>query len=202
MTQLNRRSLVAGDAATRPVVAVPAVAQCVLQEVDPIFAAIERCRLTQRAAMRAFEEMDGAICDAQPVHGERPLELIGWRNYGHIGGHEIDRVRQELLNEATTQAERIDIEGEYEDAKARYAEKICASNEWDQKARITPWRARSEAASDDEWQARRQLARTRPTTPSGAGAVVAYALSEMDVEEGPWHVMAALGTAAESLFSM
>jgi hypothetical protein len=58
MHTMNRRALVAG-AATLPVVSIPAVAQCVLQEVDPIFALIQRHKEAFTALMTAHDATGG-----------------------------------------------------------------------------------------------------------------------------------------------
>ena len=75
--------------------------------------------------------MDNAITGARDKHGQHPWELIGWRNYSHIGGSEIDRVRDEFLRDATTATERRTIKLEYRHAKARYTAAVRACSEWD-----------------------------------------------------------------------
>jgi hypothetical protein len=77
-----------------------------------------------------------------------------------------------------------------------------AGNEWDQRTGIAPLRAQYERGKLAEDRAKRHLARTNPTTPAGAGALVAYILRDLeDVELEGWH-SAALKTAAASLARM
>jgi hypothetical protein len=58
------------------------------------------------------------------------LALIGWRNYSHIGGSEIERARREFIEGGMEPAV---IEQEYRDAKRRYRAAIKAGKDWDKR---------------------------------------------------------------------
>jgi hypothetical protein len=77
-----------------------------------------------------------------------------------------------------------------------------SGDEWDQRTGVKPLREQYERAQLAEDRAKRHLARTKPTTPAGAGALVAYIQRDLeDVELEDWH-SAALKTVAVSLARM
>jgi hypothetical protein len=77
-----------------------------------------------------------------------------------------------------------------------------SGDEWDQRTGIAPLREQYERGKLAEDRAKRHLARTKPTTPAGAGALVAYIQRDLeDVALEDWH-SAALKTVAVSLARM
>jgi hypothetical protein len=155
-----------------------------------------------------------------PVFAHRPVELIAWRSYSSIGDYEIDRAREEFLRQPNADHEQI--EKEYQDAKARLKAVEREAIAWDYRMGIGPlrkqceqlWRAweregKKLARTRRAWEREGKiLARTRPTTPAGAGALIAYIRSVIiDTRDwGEWAMddwtMPALKTVAASLAEM
>ena len=142
-------------------------------------------------------KLDEAEGDARDRFGLRPLEVIQWRNC-HIGEYEIDWHREWYLNQGEDPKQ---VEAEYQDAKRRYREVIQAGKEWDKRVGIAPLRqevARADRAAD---AAAKALAKTKPATPRGAGALVDYVLRDLfDELDHQWH-KTALRTAVKSLIA-
>jgi hypothetical protein len=95
------------------------------------------------------------------------------------------------------------IEKEYLDAKAREAAAERAGAEWDQRAGIAPLREQYEHSNLAERRAAMRMARTKPTTPAGAAALVSYVRREIETLGGisEWQ-MPALKTVAAALVRM
>ena len=120
MKETSRRAILAGIAAT-PAVAVPALAT----EPEPVFAVLAeyvRCRDAYFSASARLDEAEGQTTE------RRPIPLIAWRNYSHIGCSEIDRVREEFL--AAPDADAEQIEREYREAKATERAAQQAEEDW------------------------------------------------------------------------
>ena len=98
-------------------------------------------------------------------------------------------------------ADRKQVRKEYLDAEARLAAAKRAGVEWDHRAGIAPLREQCERAADTERRAAMRMARTKPATPAGAVALIAY--TRRDIMEGKvdWQ-MVALKTAASALTRM
>jgi hypothetical protein len=166
---------------------------------DPILAMIETHKSLQATWQHLFDKLDEAESDAAEVHGRRPIGLIHWRNY-HIGGSEIDDRRESLLQEAEIPI--ATIEQEYLDAKARYQTQIAAGPAWDERAGLAAKRKELDRAMTAWRRFARRLAKTKPTTPAGAAALIQYLLDEeLTTDDGYWH-MAALNTVVAALNSM
>jgi hypothetical protein len=165
-------------------------------ELDPIFALIDAHKARAKEWSRLYSKLDEAQCQAQETHGPRPWDLIAWRNYQAIGGRELDDRREEFLRQPG--ADRKQVEKEYRDAKAREAAAERAGVEWDHRVGISPLREQYERANAAERRAAMRMARTKPTTPAGAAAMIAY--TRRDIMEGKvdWQ-MVALKTAAAAL---
>ncbi|HEY8006779.1 MAG TPA: hypothetical protein VIE66_08300 [Methylocella sp.] len=118
-----------------------------------------------------------------------------------IGGSEIDRTRDAFLGQPAVDRERI--EREYLDAKARYAATEYEGIAWDHRTGLAQLRKQVELALRAENRAATQLARTKPTTPAGGGALVDYIRSDIkdDLCSRNWPT-AALKTVATSLTQM
>jgi hypothetical protein len=71
----------------------------------------------------------------------------------------------------------------------------------DRDAGVASLRAANERAREVEKRAHKLLARTRPTTPAGAGNAVAYILRDMRRGDADWQ-LPALANVARSLASM
>lgn len=85
---------------------------------DSVVDAIADVKRRERAVCRASNKLeDASEKGAERLGRRRPFELIDWRDY-HIGGSEIDCMRQRLL--AEPDADAAAIEAEYADAKKRY----------------------------------------------------------------------------------
>jgi hypothetical protein len=166
--------------------------------IDPAFAAIAEHKARQKEWLRLHDELENAEHAARKTHGSRPESYIRWR--GSAAGHEdIDSCREAFLGWPNADPEKI--EKEYLDAKARLATAERAGNEWDQRTGIAPLREQYERGKLAEYRAKRHLARTKPTTPAGAGALVAYIQRDLEDALEDWHWVA-LKTVAASLARM
>jgi hypothetical protein len=208
-TTLSSRRLLAGVPAVAAV-GVPSVATALgglaVDGDDPIFAAIEAHKRAIEESNQAYTDIDEAEADAGEQHGNRPSELIIWRNY-HICGSEIDRCRRMFLRQKEMQWSDFsllspeEIEQEYRDAKARYQAAQQAAHEWDERAGIAHLRTRNDDLREAFFETGCQLAETKPTTTAGAAALVAYACDDMERGEMGWHAPA-LKSVAEALAVM
>jgi hypothetical protein len=95
---------------------------------SPALAAIERHRDASELFDRRNRELEEARDAVLEEHGRRPIPLIAWRNYSHIGGSEIDRARREFIRDG---GDPEVVKQEYRDAKKRYRAKIKAGKDWD-----------------------------------------------------------------------
>ena len=198
MQAINRRkalTVVASAPAAAALATIPAFAGF---EADPIIEAIAAHKAAFRKYDRLWDEWDRAEGNAAETHGRRPWELIHWRNYC-IGEYEIDERYEWFLKGRLWEGDDPkQVEAEYHDAKRRFREAVKAGKDWDKRAGIAPLRlevARARRAADN---AARRLAKTKPTTARGAGALVEYVVRDsldFDIE---WH-KAALKIAARSL---
>jgi hypothetical protein len=195
---LTRRSLVAGLGATIPAAAVAAPA--LATEPDPIFQLIE----AHRAAYQAYGDAIRDLEEAEDEAGEyRPLGLVAWRRYSHIGGAEIDRARREFLGEfpawpAVAPAEQI--EAEYLEKKAEYAAQLKAEDEWYERHGIASFRQKRDEMQDAVAQAEDRLFTTRPTTQEGLLALATYGceLTDYSRETPAYRILAALAGIPEA----
>jgi hypothetical protein len=166
---------------------------------DPIFARIATHKKLTADWQRLYDQLDEAEWTAAKEHGNRPIELIHWRHY-HIGESEIDRRRETLLEAG--EIGRDTIEQEYLDAKARYQAQVAAGLAWDENAGLATLRKDVDRRAAAEWRYAKRLARTMPTTPAGAAALIHYILGDgLVTDESYWH-MPALKTVAAALNSM
>ena len=107
----TRRAILAGAVATVPAVAIaPRIAAA---GPDPIFAAIEklqRLNAEEDAVSIDIDRAEEAIRRKLPPypHGYRPSGLIEWRSYSAISGDEIDRAREEFIQDKVADIETIE----------------------------------------------------------------------------------------------
>jgi hypothetical protein len=165
---------------------------------DPIFAAIKKHRQLEREWMRLSEALERTENKAEKKHGRRPWSLIAWRNYGAIGGQGIDDRREEFLKLPGIDPKKI--EKEYRAAKARERAAMRAERAWDKRAGTAEQRRQLEHALARTKAHAIRMAKMKPRTPAGAGALVAYVRTDADTEI-EWH-MIALDTVAAALASM
>jgi hypothetical protein len=166
---------------------------------DPIFAALENHHKLNKALHALWEAVDEAECEAREKHGRRPRQLIDWRNNEGLGDSGIERVKDELklsgVNPET-------IKTEYWEARARLLGAEAGGKEWDQRVGLAALRRDVDRATSAEQCAAQEMARTKPCTPAGAGALLAYTKTLMfEVGEMDWHETA-LDTVAEALWTM
>jgi hypothetical protein len=166
---------------------------------DPIFAAIETHKKLYKQLHRLFRAKDEAECNACERHGLRPIALIAWRDYSHIGGSEIDRARLRFLDDGI---DPQTVEAEYRDAKKRYRAKERAGRAWDKRAGTASLQAQIRQLWRDVDTAGMRMAKTEPITPAGAGALVAYAHADLAIGTGPKWPMPALRMASRALARM
>jgi hypothetical protein len=145
----------------------------VVKARDPIFAAIENHRKLNKALHAIWLAADLAEGRAVEKHGFRPTQLCAYRLPAQL------RAYRKVY-----------------DAEER------AAREWDKRAGFTAIRRDVEVATPAEQRAAMQMARTKPRTPAGAGALLAYTKTLMfEVGEMFWH-KTALNTIAEALATM
>jgi hypothetical protein len=156
---------------------------------DPIFARIAAHKKLTADWQSLYDQLQEAEHAAAQEHGWRPIELIHWRNY-HIGASEIDTRRESLL-----EAGEVDRAT----AKARYQAQVAAGLAWDKSTGLETLRKDVDRRSTAEWRYAKRLARTMPTTPAGAAALIQYILdTDLEPDETFWHVTA-LQTAVAAL---
>jgi len=114
-------------------------------------------------------------------------------------GSEIERAREEFLK--LPSIDRRKIAKEYRDAKARERAAERAMHTWDRRAGIIRLRQQHERALKAEDQQIIRMAHTKPRTPSGAAAFISYVMTDMEIGEHKWH-MIALTSVAEGLAAM
>ena len=168
--------------------------------VDPIFGLIAEHKRLFEESLRLYSELDTAESQAGRTHGKQPSPYIAWRNRSTLDGELIDDAREKFLRQPGADSEQI--EKEYQDAKARLADAKRAGGEWDRRTGIAPLRNQCELASRAENEAAMRMARMKPTTPAGAGALIDLIRRELvDSEPSDW-MMTALETAAAALAEM
>jgi hypothetical protein len=166
---------------------------------DPIFAMIDTHKKLMADELELCDRLDMAESSAAKEHGRRPLELIHWRGYD-IGESEIDTRRTRLLENG--EIDPATIEQEYLDAKARYQAQIAAGLAWDTRAGLTTLREDTGRRIAVEGRYAKRLARTMPTTPAGAAALIQYVLDDgLCSDERYWHTTA-LRNAVAALNAM
>jgi hypothetical protein len=79
------------------------------------------------------------------------------------------------------------IEKEYLAAKARERAGKRAERAWDKRAGLAVQRRNLHRAMVAEWRAGTRLANTKPRTPGGAAAMLAYVKADMEDSEIKWH---------------
>jgi hypothetical protein len=185
------RALAAGSLAlTTPAAAIGA---------DPIFAVIATHQKLTADWQSLYDQLDEAEWTAAKEHGNRPIELILWRDH-HIGASEIDTRRESLLEAGEIDPATIELE--YLDANARYQAKVAAGLEWDKNTGLETLSKNVDQAFTAAHRCSKHLARTIPTTPAGAAALIQYILdTDLEPDENFWH-MAALRSVVAALNAM
>jgi hypothetical protein len=152
--------------------AFPASRRATVRQTDPVFAAIAEHRRADVALTRVLERRDRAESAARRKHGECPYRWIAWRRYSSICGQEIERARDEFL--LLPEISRRAILREYRDAKARERRQIRAAQQWARRAGMVGINRECDLADAAEWKAARKVAKTKPTTPAGAAALLEH----------------------------
>ncbi len=168
--------------------------------IDPIFAAIAEHKLREREWSRALMELDDAEHKVRGKYQSRPDEWSKWRTGIASDKKELDYYRENFLSEPG--ADPKQIEKEYQDAISQLLAAKHSCLAWDYRTGTAPLREKCNAAKRAAKQAATKLARTKPATAAGAGALIAYI--QHDIEENSpedWQ-LAALKTVAVSLTRM
>jgi hypothetical protein len=165
---------------------------------DPTFQLIAKYEATLREVSKSYDELDQAEFKASKAHGRRPWSLIAWRNYSAIGGIEIDRARDEFLEDDGD--DRDQIEREYADAKRREQAAERAGEEWDLRTNIAPLRKKFDDARELSNKLEEQLAQMKPTTVAGAAALLECVRNDLLIDQAtPDWRLRALETLVSSL---
>jgi hypothetical protein len=166
---------------------------------DPIFAAIE----AHKAALKKWLAINDLLAKKQDAAakkiGQRPIELIVWRDY-YIGDSEIPYRKKEFLRQRVASPKLI--KAEYLDAMERYRKQCRRASIWDKRGGIAKLRKQLAQAIAAEHDLGKGFAKLKPTTAAGVGAAITYILADADdgnLED--WH-RAALETAAVALKTM
>jgi hypothetical protein len=166
---------------------------------DPIFARIATHKRLTADWQSLYDQLQEAEHAAAQEHGYRPIELIHWRNY-HIGASEIDTRRESLLEAG--EVDPATVEQECLDAKARYKAQVAAGIAWDKTTGLETLRKEVDRRVAAGERYAKRLARTMPTTPAGAAALIQYILDDdLEADESYWH-MTALRSAVAGLKAM
>jgi hypothetical protein len=168
------------------------------QKPDPILAAIQRHCDLQEALDRTYAALDAAQGKAAKKLGNRPVGLVTWRNY-IIGGSELEDRRAALRKEGFDPKV---VENEYRDAKKRERAIQRAKRDWDRRAGLVEQRQKMESIGASLDEARQTLAKVKPTTPAGAGKLIAHIRNDLDDSEISEWQKAALVNVASSLVLM
>jgi hypothetical protein len=143
-------------------------------------------------------ELDEAEAEAEKEHGRRPIALVNWRNH-HLGGSEIDELREQMLRESAI--DPATVEQEYLDAKARLEAKVAAEEVWDVRTGLAAKILERNRAERAAHGCAERLSGTKPTTPTGAAALIQHVIDDEICKEVEWH-MTALDTAVAALNGM
>jgi hypothetical protein len=179
-SSLSRRNMLAGLAALP--VAIPAAAAAELDAIQTTEALtlVERCREGNRQwdilGDRITEVEEDPEVEARI--GRRPIALVAWRNYSHIGCSEIERARDEFL-EAGIAPDVVDEE--YRAAKKRERDIELSGEEWDQEAGLTDLLKQYEENRVQTRAAWEALGHVHLTSIRDAVAIIALLRERMDV---------------------
>ncbi|MGI8567879.1 MAG: hypothetical protein ACR2KT_01720 [Methylocella sp.] len=176
-------------------------AKAIAPDSDPIFALIAAHKALIKASTRLNNKLDNAVFKAAGTHGRRPFEMILWRDCDAFSEEGVDGRREEFLSQPG--ADREQIETEYLDALARMADAERACAVWDERAGVAPLREQYEHTRLAEHNAAMRMARTKPTTPAGATALVDYVRRDIDIGQNTigWPSLA-LKTVGRALAGM
>lgn len=147
-------------------------------ENDPALIAIAEYTAADNRVIELYRRIEEIEAKAIKKHGSRPSELIAWRDYGHIGGHEIENARDRFIREGFDK--RL-IAKEYKGAKARHAAKVAAVIQWDKRAGLTKLRAELVQAEAIEHRATARLAKVKPKSTRGAAALLNWVIEDMKI---------------------
>jgi hypothetical protein len=128
--------------------------------------------------------------DVEARIGRRPIALVAWRNYSHIGCSEIERARDEFL-EAGIAPDVVDKE--YRAAKKRERVIEMAGEEWDREAGLTDLRKQYEENRAQTRAAWKALGHVHLTSIRDAVAILALLRERMgmfDELSDDWEVAA------------
>lgn len=151
---------------------------------DPVFAATEAHASAAAAEVKAAMAHDRAESAARKKHGNRPQELICWRNY-HVQEIELDARRAEFSKLPGIDPKKIKVE--YRDACKRMRRKIARGAAWDKAAGVVGLKAACDAAFGAEADASCKMANTIPHTLAGALALLNQTRKDMEPSAIGWH---------------
>jgi hypothetical protein len=142
------------------------------------------------------EAEDQITAAAKYVHGKQPFALIRWRNYSHIGGHEIERVRDEFL--ALGMPADV-VENEYQDAKRRYEEQKSECLRWEKAAGVDGINRQIKSIIKERQNIFQSFVDKPPATQKAASKLIFYILDFYDDSEFDEPARACLASIAYSL---
>jgi hypothetical protein len=137
--------------------------------VTPVAAAIERYRSADALFYDLSQKLEDAKDAVLDKHGHRPIPLVAWRNYSHIGGSEIEDRRREFLLRG--EDPKI-IENEYRAVKQRERDIEKAGTAWDRRAGLTRLTKHLDLARVERHAAQESLASLKLLTVADAAAIV------------------------------
>jgi hypothetical protein len=159
--------------------------------------AIEQHRQASALHDRLYDELEQEKDAVLEEHGRRPIPLIAWRNYSHIGGSELEGARLEFIRNG--EDPKV-IEQEYRDAKKRYRAKIKAGKDWDKRAGLDSLTKTFEETGAEMGAAEKALGTVRLLSVADAVALIGHINDNLEIfgECAVWE-RAALRNAREFL---
>ncbi len=194
---MNTMMVSAASLATAAAVAAPSIVSAAPAAILPglvserTLAALDRVRTAEKLFDRLWDQCDTAKNAVREKHGDRPCELIAWRNNSHTGGSAIERIRNELLRDGE---DASIIEQEFRDAKKRYRAVVKAGKDWDKRAGVDLMSKAVDEARAEMEGARRALGSVELQSVTDASAIVCLIYANIrrynDGGLDPWEVVA------------
>lgn len=160
---------------------------------------IHRHRVLGKQILALSDAEDQTASAAEEIHGKRPSALIAWRDYSHIGGYEIERVRREFLERGIPADV---VEQEYLDAKRRYRKRTAECRRWDKAAGVYQIDRQIKTIINERWNIFQSFIDEPPSTGKEASALILYVLESYEGSEFDEHACNCLRGIAQALSSV
>jgi hypothetical protein len=167
--------------------------------IDPIFAAIEAHKASEKKWQAIATLLDRKEFSAKKKIGPDPHRSVLWRNYG-VDEDDI-KEKRDLYLEQRVASPRV-IKAEYLDVLERCREQSRKADRWARRAGVLKLREQVKRGVDEDYALATRLSRVKPTTLAGAAALIEYIASDFE-HSCPidWQIRA-LATATSALRTM